>query len=377
MNLNDLTKPVLVEMTKIIEGQAGDYARLTKDHYVSLLSEKDPFILTEAYEKVMSAEQQGGQQPQPKPQQPQRPLAFNDSAVQQLLGALGTLVKPTLDEEQIRAIVSVQVADAVANMAPRVERVIVTEKAEINLGEEHLHPVFNDVLPLVGIRENVLLVGPAGTGKTHMAEQVARALNLPFASISCTAGMSESQMLGWMLPTGESGRFEYVESEFVRLYENGGVFLFDEIDAADPNVLMVINQALANGGFFVPQRVGRPFVKRHKDFVCIAAANTFGHGGDMMYAGRERLDAATLDRFTMIEVGYDEALEEKAVHPDLLAWRSHMRAKVAENRLRRVISTRRLISMTRQIAAGIPMTKVLEYFFRGWTKDEKSKVGAV
>src|SRR5262245_10368722 len=143
---------------------------------------------------------------------------------------------------------------------------------------------------LARARRPVLLVGPAGSGKTHLAEQVAKALGLPFAFIACSAGMSEGQLLGRLVPTGEAGKFEYLISEFVRCYENGGVFLFDEIDAADSNTLLVLNSALANGRMALPNRPEKPFADRHPDFVCFAAANTFGTGADRMYVGRNQLD---------------------------------------------------------------------------------------
>lgn len=52
-----------------------------------------------------------------------------------------------------------------------------------------------------------------------------------------------------------------VQSFFVDIYENGGVFLFDEMDAVDSDTLPFVNQALANGGIFLPQHYGRPEVK--------------------------------------------------------------------------------------------------------------------
>lgn len=52
-----------------------------------------------------------------------------------------------------------------------------------------------------------------------------------FASISCTAGMSESQLLGRALPTGDPGQFTYCGTPFPECYESGSLFLFDEIDA--------------------------------------------------------------------------------------------------------------------------------------------------
>ena len=155
---------------------------------------------------------------------------------------------------------------------------------------------FETLLQLSKERVNTLMVGPSGCGKTHVSAQIADAMELSFASQSCSAGVSESAFTGKLLPLGDHGRFEYVESDFVRIYENGGVFLFDEIDAADSNVLVFLNQSLANGSFHCAQRIGNTLVKKHKDFVAIAAANTFGTGADSLYTGRNSLDAATPDR---------------------------------------------------------------------------------
>ena len=95
--------------------------------------------------------------------------------------------------------------------------------------------------------------------------------------------MSEGQITGRLIPTGDGGKFEYQRSQFVEFYEEGGVFLLDEIDAADANVFLVLNQALANGHLPVPNRIGSPQAMRHQDFVLIAAANTFGNGANRMY----------------------------------------------------------------------------------------------
>lgn len=242
----------------------------------------------------------------------------------------------------------------------------------------HAHPLFEKALRRAVARVNVLLIGPAGCGKSHLAEQIAAALQLDFASVNCTAGMSESNLKGWLLPTGEGGRFEYLPADFIRLFEGGGVFLIDEVDAADPNVLLLMNQALANGKLFLPQRKDASEVRRHPDFVCFAAANTFGTGANMMYAGRERLDESTLDRFRagQMLMDYDTEFERAVCNNDLLGWAHPVRRKIAEARLSRVLSTRFLLDATKLMAAGETIDEVVETFFTGWKADERMKVGA-
>ena len=239
----------------------------------------------------------------------------------------------------------------------------------------YVRPEFADLLLNAQVGVNSLIVGPAGCGKTHLAHQVAEAIGREFASVSCTAGMSESALSGWLLPVEAGGVFSYVPSDFVTMYEDGGVFLFDEIDAADPNTLLFVNQALANGSFYLPQRRGSSRVKRHENFVCIAAANTYGTGANMTYAGRERLDEATLDRFRagMLVLDYDKAFERKAVDPDLLAWGWAVRQRINENRLNRVMSTRFLLDATRLMKAGRTFDAIKATYFSGWKADEKAK----
>lgn len=243
--------------------------------------------------------------------------------------------------------------------------------------KETPNAAFEKVLRLCANRKNTLLVGPAGSGKTHLAETVAKVLKLRFAHISCSAGMSEGHLLGRLLPTGKNGAFEYTESEFVKCYENGGVFLIDEIDAADSNTMLVINSALANGFLSIPNRTKKPVAHRHKDFVCIAAANTFGRGADRMYVGRNQLDESTIDRFRIgqVSVDYDDNVEA-SLCPDTalrLALRG-VREKVMLHGMRRVVSTRFMKDAYEMLQNGFTETDIFAALTFGWSKDEQAKV---
>lgn len=244
--------------------------------------------------------------------------------------------------------------------------------------EGTVHPVFEEVLELAQAREHIFLPGPAGCGKSHLAKQVAEALELEFGFISCSAGMSESQLLGRMVPAGKQGQFEFQTTQFLERYENGGVFLFDEIDAADPNVLLVINAALANGHLSVPSRAGKLTAERHPDFVCIAAANTFGRGADRQYVGRSELDESTLDRFRIgtVPMDYDEKLERQLC-PDakLYARLKGYREKIVAHRLERIVSTRFIQKAYRMVAEfGWSYEQIDSKLMSGWRADEIAKV---
>jgi cobaltochelatase CobS len=78
-------------------------------------------------------------------------------------------------------------------------------------------------------------------------------------------------------------------------------------------------------------------VRAHPNFRCIAAANTWGKGATMDYVGRNALDAATMDRFAMLEMRYDASLERRMAH---LASNGHI--DLAEAWLELVQKTRSL-----------------------------------
>lgn len=238
---------------------------------------------------------------------------------------------------------------------------------------------FQTILDLAQARCNILLVGPAGCGKTHVSRLIAESLGIDYAGQSCSAGMSESAFSGWLLPIGDSGKFEYVSSEFVRIYENGGVFLFDEIDAADSNTLLFLNQALANGEFFLPQRFGKAHVKKHKDFVAIAAANTMGNGATAMYSGRNLLDGATMDRFRMgiVPMDYDPIVEKALIHQDVLKWGLSVRSVIAQRNLRKIMSTRVMIDASKMYSVGWSIKKIHDAYISDWSKDDRSLINHI
>lgn len=198
------------------------------------------------------------------------------------------------------------------------------------------HKQLNDLIAMVGANLNVMLTGMAGTGKTKSAQQVAEALKLDFYCMSVGAQTSKSDLLGYMDANGK-----YVETMFRRAYEHGGVFVMDEIDAGNSNVLIVLNSALSNGVCAFPDGM----ITAHKDFRFIATANTYGNGADRTYVGRNQLDGATLDRFSVIDWKIDDELEHTMVQDMMYGelWLDVVRKTrkwVSEREMRAIISPR-------------------------------------
>lgn len=166
------------------------------------------------------------------------------------------------------------------------------------------HIKFPEVTTLVNHGIAVLLTGEKGSGKTTLAKQVAEELKLEFFSMSMTRQTTLSHLLGFISVNGT-----YVPSQLRKAVEKGGFFLLDEIDAADANVLLSLNTA-ENGYISFPDGI----VELHKDFRMGATANP--QDQHEFYTGRAKLDAATLDRFDIIEIPRDEHLEQTLVDAD-------------------------------------------------------------
>lgn len=162
------------------------------------------------------------------------------------------------------------------------------------------HEKFDTVLKFVANDEPVFLTGPAGSGKNHLCKQVADALDLDFYFTNAVT--QEYKLTGF---TDAMGNFQ--ETQFYKAFTQGGVFMLDEMDASIPEVLVILNAAIANRYFDFPAPIG--YVEAHPDFRVIAAGNTVGHGADFEYVGRNQLDGASLDRFAVVKIDYSVQIE--------------------------------------------------------------------
>jgi MoxR-like ATPase len=221
------------------------------------------------------------------------------------------------------------------------------------------HNKFELLLHIVGANLPVFMVGPAGTGKTAGAEQVATALGLDFYAMSVGSQTSKSDIFGFVNATGV-----FIETAFYKAYTHGGVFLLDEADAGNANVLVGLNAALSNGYVFFPNGV---MTKMHPDFRMVATANTFGNGASRQYVGRNQLDAATLDRFTVITWDIDDRIEEaiSTISPTfgdrwLRVVRAVRHEAITQLELRAVVSPRATLRGATLLERGVEFEHVVQ-----------------
>lgn len=170
------------------------------------------------------------------------------------------------------------------------------------------HAVSEYVARLVEAGVPVWLHGPAGTGKSSAARYAADKAGLKYFEVNLAGAMVSAVK-------GKDRLKEFVESDFMRAYEHGGLCCLEEFDSAHPTVGTALNTALAGPGYF-NDADGR-YVKRHPNFRCVVTANSLGYGSPEFK--RQDLDAATKDRFRMgrVYVGLDLELE-RAIFGSLL-----------------------------------------------------------
>ena len=222
----------------------------------------------------------------------------------------------------------------------------IPEKGKI---DEVTHEEFETVLGFVMANEPVMLVGPAGTGKNVICKQIAKIMNLEF--YFSNAVTQEYKLTGFI---DAHGKFQ--ETEFYKAFKNGGIFMLDEIDASIPEVLVILNAAIANRYFDFPN--GK--IEAHPDFRVIAAGNTYGTGASYQYVGRNQLDSASLDRFAQVEINYSPRIEESLTQDkELINFIRKFRKECLDNGNNHIVSYRTITRLDK-MANVMPIEKCLK-----------------
>jgi hypothetical protein len=163
---------------------------------------------------------------------------------------------------------------------------------------------------------NVYLLGKAGTGKTYLAEAVAKSvLGQPVYMINCSQWTSPIEIRGGQTIEG------YQEGLLIEAWAKGGVLILDELPKLDPNTAGLLNAALAEAaaqpkydenGVVIESTIptltnGRgDVIKKGQDqsddslkyrFCVIATGNTDMMNVGNKYSGNNRQDYSLVDRF--------------------------------------------------------------------------------
>lgn len=294
--------------------------------------------------------------------------------VSNALGVLEQAVAQVIAQTQGKAIAEQVTATAIEEVRKFIQNEYGTITKKVNI-ETHqgkvisvqgqVHERFDEVLAFVQADEPCYLVGPAGCGKNVLCKQVAEALGLDF--YFSNAVTQEYKITGF---TDAMGVFQ--EPQFYKAFKDGGLFFLDELDASIPEVLLILNSAITNRYFDFPAPIGR--VEAHPDFRVIAAGNTIGMGASLEYVGRAQLDAATLDRFAVIDMDYDRKIELGCANndEDLVDFIHDVRQSAEKGGIQIVVSYRGLTRLAKMVPS-LGMKRALETcLFKGMEEADKT-----
>jgi len=143
---------------------------------------------------------------------------------------------------------------------------------------------------------NVYAFGPAGTGKTQWAEQLAARLRRPFALISCDAATDGPTLVGMTVPKGDTVAWQ--DGQLTRAIQIPGcVICIDEPSIARPGALFAMQDVLANRRLWISETGRRVEVAHGVMFIATDNTNGMGGGARRGYTDTQRLNLAFLDRF--------------------------------------------------------------------------------
>ena len=191
---------------------------------------------------------------------------------------------------------------------------------------EYFHKNFKELENLLNKKINgfpipVLCTGSPGSGKSMCIKQISKKHNLDFAYLPCNGQTSKSDILGFIDAMGKNR-----ESLFSKMYKNGGLFVFEEIDSVHQDTIITINSMIdSDEGSF-----GNNMYKRHKDFHIFATSNTY-NGATDEFTARKQLDQSTLERFIKMDFKTDSNLEKNLLKDeyDLI---THIREKLLDGK---------------------------------------------
>lgn len=237
-----------------------------------------------------------------------------------------------------------------------------------------------------GVHRNVMLVGPAGTGKTHVAQQVHEA-RISAGIIPADAPLCVMNINGDLLAMHLLGDSSVAMGTTPSVFTRGGILtglnaagdvvnafdvpctiVLDEMDRAEPGTMVALNAALANGFITTPDGCR---IDRHPDALVIATANTRGTGAAGGYAAAQQQDAALVDRFAgrRIDIDFCPGIED-AIAPTVAPTIRAMRAEAEAQNMRGVMFSYRAMMTAEADAAHIGVNNACR-----WLAEDFGAVG--
>ena len=155
--------------------------------------------------------------------------------------------------------------------------------------------------------KNILLKGATGSGKTALVRYYCALHNKPYLRISLSGGTTVEDLVGhYILKDHET---KWVDGLLTLAVRNGYVVVIDELNAAEPEILFVMNALLDEERRLILIQKDGEIVEPHPDFRLVCTLNP----SELGYAGTKELNEAQADRFIHIPIDYSSSAENKII----------------------------------------------------------------
>lgn len=220
--------------------------------------------------------------------------------------------------------------------------------------------------------KNIMMVGPAGCGKTQAAKELPKATNRPFFYFNLGATQDpRATLIG--NTHFKDGQTTFDESAFVKAIQTeNAVILLDELSRAHPEAWNILMTVLDEGQRYLrlDEDVNSPTIRVAANVSFIATANI-----GTEYTSTRVLDRALMDRFEIIEVdilslSQEEDLLQKRFGDRVSTNLIHAVADIAdatrkewrseEGKLSTMISTRMTVRVCELLADGFSLSEASE-----------------
>ena len=122
-----------------------------------------------------------------------------------------------------------------------------------------------------------LIIGPKGTGKTSLVRDFAENNNIDSESINFSLRTRESHLVG--TKTLKDGTVSFDEGILIKSMKNGNLLYLDELNAAEADVLLRLDEALDDRRQIVLKESTGEVVKSKENWFVIATINPLTHSG--------------------------------------------------------------------------------------------------
>jgi len=173
------------------------------------------------------------------------------------------------------------------------------------------------------------LIGPSGTGKTHIVYLVAELAGLPLWEINCGLQTSVFDLFGRYVGLGKENWIDGLITSWCRY---GGILYLDEANMMKQDIATRLNPILDQRGHMVLTEKDNEIIQRHKDAFLIISMNPVSSE----FAGTKPINAAMRRRmsvwlnFDYMSVGTN--IDEKEI--DLVVRKTGIDRKSAEKIIR-------------------------------------------